>query len=562
MALVKEETEFERVARMEVDMLQQMRGVERSIGWMMNQDSFSNTIEDEGERRDQASDALLRAIVPAQLHAEKGILILGLQDGVLRTAVAGSYTEADIEAITKSVESMGYEIRETPEPEFIDRATIMSELAKTRRITRQVIEDHVKRIQADSSNGTLVSELAHDLITEALEAQASDIHIRYIPESVHCWVSYRILGRRQARHLLPPLVMRMLVARLKQMGGVQDYSLRSVLQDGRLTVEWQGREIDARLASKPIEPLGESVVLRLLDRARLKPLGALFAPMPKVLTKLHRLFNPPAKVSGLIVVCGQMGSGKTTSLTAMQNKINRLVYSVSEIASPVEYLVPHVNQSEALNSLDRSYAAHARAELRFDTDYIVVGEVRDQETAVQLNTLTQTGHCAICTLHTGSALGVLPRLASLYPQEEQRMNLHVLAEHLLLVIHQKLVPTLCGNCAISTTLGEVLPEEADRALLKLSPDLKVKTANHDGCEQCRPSGYPGYKDRAMCPEAILFPDNNEDRMLLAKVLENENWTDVMKVKGVEHITRGQTLAHFIRARQVDPRMALEFLKVW
>lgn len=548
-----------KTARMKADLYKKLKDIDRTPEWILSQDGFRD--DELGEKRDYATEALLKAIVPVELHAEKGIILKGLNDGILTVAISGLYDDEDLVKIKNALIGLGLIVKEIDEPLYITTADYNNELLKTKRVTKQIINKSVDSILADNTDGEAVSSLVNDLIVEALENGASDLHIYYVPNSFDCFVFHRKMGKRQPAHLFPPEVMKSVVNRIKQAGNVSDYTRREIMQDGRLTIEWQGRNIDARLATKPIEPGGEALTIRLLDRAQLKPLSSLLASMPKVAKKLKKIFDPPVKTSGLIIVCGAMGSGKTTTLTAMLNSINRISYAVTEIATPIEYLTPHVRQSEAIpENEDRSYAKHTRMELRHDSDYIIVGETRDEETANQLNILAETGHCVITTLHTSSALQAFIRMESLYPKESKKKNLHTLAEQLKVIIHQQLVPCLCSLCSKPTEAGSYYTKE-QLDVFGIGAEELVYHPNKNGCPSCENSSRPGYNGRIMVAEAIVMPETESKKIEFMRILEEQSWSKIKENKNdlVEYYKRSDSLRHYIKSGQIDIHYALDLL---
>ncbi len=552
--------EHRRVAKMEVDMMRRLRGTEQTVEWMLQQNGF---LDDEAlEKKNNAPEALLKSVIPVQHHQEKGIFILGLENGVLKTAVTGAYNPDDLKYLAETVGSLGYNVDSYAYPEPIDRATALEKMGEIRRITADVIQKSIERVEEEISDGESVKALAQNIIVEALEKSASDIHLLYKPDSYQCTVRYRVNGDARVQHILLPDVMKAVCSRLKQEANVEDFSLRDMMQDGRLSIEWQGRKIDARLASKPVEPGGgEAITLRLLDKGRLLPLNTLLAPLPKVLKRLKRVFNPPTKMSGQIFLCGSMGSGKTTTMAAMQMDIDRLSKVVTEIANPIEYIIPHVRQSEVFPEKEsRSYAKHTSAEMRHDSDFVFVGETKDSLTAIAAGQVTQSGHTTITTLHTPNAEGAFSRISGLFPQNERNSYLGSLAETLTMIIHQRLAPTLCGHCCKKARAGDVASPQQLK-IFNLHPDDVVYEPNFDGCSHCADYGRPGYRSRVMIPEVIMLPESAEKRRLIAPYFEKERWSAMMGDDnlGIEYYGRDIALSYYIKFGSIDVHMATDIL---
>ena len=269
-------------------------------------------------------------------------------------------------------------------------------------------------------------------IRHALEGRASDIHIEPTDDKVK--VRFRVDGLLSTTLLLPPNVLDGIVARIKILTRLRLDEKRKP-QDGSFSQKVDGRKIDFRVSTFPTY-YGEKVVIRILDPEQgVKTLDALgFSPEHIKLIKegVHRPY-------GLILLTGPTGSGKTTTLYAMLNELDREKYNVVSLEDPVEYRIKGVNQSQVMPEIGYNFASGLRSILRQDPDIIMVGEIRDKETAQLAIQAALTGHLVFSTLHTNNAIGVVPRLV------DMGIDPYLIAPTLNLVIAQRLVRMACPS---------------------------------------------------------------------------------------------------------------------
>jgi MSHA biogenesis protein MshE len=322
---------------------------------------------------------------------------------------------------------------------------------------------------------TPVVRLLQSIFLEAVRSQASDIHIE--PEENLLRVRQRIDGALHEHVLQEVRIASALVVRLKLMASL-DISERRLPQDGRFNVKVENRSIDVRLSTMPVQH-GESVVMRLLDQSQGTPqLDALGMPERMVL-RLRELIHRP---HGLIVVTGPTGSGKTTTLYASLAELNRPERKLITVEDPVEYRLPRVNQVQVKTKIGLTFASVLRAALRQDPDVVMVGEMRDQETAEIALRAAMTGHLVLSTLHTNDAVSTAARLADMGAPG------YLIASALRAVLAQRLVRLLCPDCATPAPL-----EEPERAWLQ-SLGKRIEDATFmrgRGCTRCRDTGHRG-----------------------------------------------------------------------
>jgi len=318
-----------------------------------------------------------------------------------------------------------------------------------------------------------IINLVNQIILRATKEKASDVHIE--PEHKYFRIRFRIDGvlyevMRQRLELHAPVV-----SRLKLMANL-DIAERRLPQDGRIQVVAQGRTIDLRLSTMP-SVLGEKVVLRVLDKEkgilRLDELG-----FGKETERVFRsLLRRP---HGLVLVTGPTGSGKTTTLYAGLQELNSLEKNIVTIEDPVEYQFEIVNQNQVKEEIGLTFARILKHTLRQDPDILMVGEIRDAETARIAVQAALTGHLVLSTVHTNDAASSVSRLL------EIGIEPYLLAPSLLGVIGQRLVRTICADCAT-----DYFPSGAEREALGVPNESNLRLRRGKGCGSCFDSGFRG-----------------------------------------------------------------------
>jgi len=278
-----------------------------------------------------------------------------------------------------------------------------------------------------------IVRLANQIITQAIRMGASDIHVE--PQEPHVRVRYRIDGTLHPMLTVPRHVQAALISRYKIMANM-NIAERRLPQDGRIELRIEGRDIDFRVSTIPVV-WGEKVVMRILDRS-----GAFVSLERLGLTpEDHERFEPiTARPHGIIFLTGPTGSGKTTTLYAILNRLNRTEVNIITIEDPVEYQIPGITQVPLNPKAGVTFASGLRAFLRQDPDIIMVGEVRDEETARIAVHAALTGHLVLSTLHTNDAPGAMTRLL------DMGIEPFLVASSMVGVIAQRLVRVLCPKC--------------------------------------------------------------------------------------------------------------------
>ncbi len=325
----------------------------------------------------------------------------------------------------------------------------------------------------ESKDDAPIIQLINAVLSEAVRKNASDIHIE--PYEKRLVIRFRIDGVMTEIHEPPRAIAALMISRIKIMAKL-DITEKRLPQDGRISLRVANRPIDVRVSTLP-SGHGERVVLRLLDkqtgRLDLEHLGMSEHDRVNLETILKASH-------GIILVTGPTGSGKTTSLYAAISRLNARDTTILTIEDPIEYHLDGVGQTQVNPKVDLDFARGLRAILRQDPDVVMVGEIRDIETAEIAIQSSLTGHLVLSTLHTNSAIGSVTRL------RDMGIEPFLLASSLIGVLAQRLIRLLCSNCK--------QPYEASHAELEtmgLNPKDKVTLYEKSGCEMCNHSGFTG-----------------------------------------------------------------------
>ena len=386
-----------------------------------------------------------------------------------------------------------------------------------------------------------VVRLISALLADAVERNASDIHFE--PEQSFLRIRYRIDGvLRQIRSLHKTYWPAMAV-RLKVMAKMNIAETRAP-QDGRISATMSGRVVDFRVASLPTTH-GENIVLRILDRQKgIVPLDRLGLEE----SQLELLKRMIARPEGIILVTGPTGSGKTTTLYSILNHINSDGINIMTLEDPVEYPMTLIRQTSVSETAKLDFANGIRALMRQDPDAILVGEVRDHETAEMAFRAAMTGHQVYSTLHTNSAVGAIPRLLDIGIVPD------VMAGNIIGIIAQRLVRRLCRTCRQSYE-----PDARERRLVGLGPNDTGLLYRAVGCEQC---DYQGYRGRSSIVEMLKI-DPGLDEMIARRATAREILTaarakgfKTLVDDGVRLVRAGVTsLEEVMRVVDLTDRMA-------
>jgi general secretion pathway protein E len=356
------------------------------------------------------------------------------------------------------------------------------------------LEFDVERLKDMASEAPVV-RLVNGLITKAVESHASDVHIE--PFEGRVVVRYRIDGILVEVDGPPPSLIPAVISRIKIMSNL-NIAERRLPQDGRIQMVVRGKVIDLRVSTMPTLD-GESVVLRILDR---DSVALDFASLGMAGPNLERLETMLSHPNGVLLVTGPTGSGKTTTLYAALTRLNSPEKKILTVEDPIEYRLSGINQVQVKPGIGLSFAHVLRAMLRQDPDIIMVGEIRDGETAEIAVQAALTGHLVLSTLHTNDAASAITRLMDMGVQD------FLLTSTLTGVVAQRLVRRLCGNCREKV---EVIAQVIEQlGLERFQRDGDIVLYQPKGCDQC---GGRGYSGRTSIVEVLTMTDDLRHLML-------------------------------------------------
>lgn len=348
----------------------------------------------------------------------------------------------------------------------------------------------------DTQDDAPIIRLLNALFRQAIKQQASDIHIETYENRI--LVRNRIDGVLQEVLEIQKSIGPLVISRVKVMAKL-DIAEKRIPQDGRIALRIGDHTIDVRVSTLPSNH-GERIVLRILDKQAVQ-LDLNLLGMPEAtLLNVRRLIAEP---HGILLVTGPTGSGKTTSLYAMLTELNQVSRNILTIEDPIEYDLPGIGQTQVNPKVQMTFAKGLRAILRQDPDVVMIGEIRDLETAEIAVQASLTGHLVLSTLHTNSALGALTRL------HDMGVESFLLSSSLIGLMAQRLVRQLCHDCKQPYTL-----KAEERALLKLTNEHSATVYQPQGCDLCNQTGYRG---RTGLYELILI-----DETLRGMIHRNES----------------------------------------
>jgi general secretion pathway protein E len=328
----------------------------------------------------------------------------------------------------------------------------------------------------DLASEAPVIRLVSLLITNALDARASDIHIE--PFENRLVVRYRIDGVLHEVESPPRRFSAAVISRVKIMANL-DIAERRLPQDGRIRLRVQGKEIDLRVSTVPTMH-GESVVMRILDKGGVALDFARLGFEQDVLAKFLDVLMQP---HGILLVTGPTGSGKTTTLYTALERLNRPDVKILTVEDPVEYQMPGINQIQVKPQIDLTFANALRSIVRQDPDVIMIGEIRDLETAEIAVQSALTGHLVLSTVHTNDAASTVNRLLDMGVED------YLLTSTVVGILAQRLVRTLCPSCKEAhAALPEIVLQ---LGLSRLAPPGEITLYRATGCAQCAHTGYSG-----------------------------------------------------------------------
>jgi len=331
-----------------------------------------------------------------------------------------------------------------------------------------------------------VAKIVEVILRNAIEGAASDIHIEPLEDNIR--VRYRLDGILHNSLVLPKQIGPAIVSRIKILSNLKIDEKRKP-QDGRFRITESKKQIDLRVSTLPVS-MGEKVVMRVLDKEKglldLEDLGVVGRNYDII---KKSIFEP----YGMILITGPTGSGKSTTLYSVLKILNREGVNIITLEDPVEYAIEGINQSQVKPEIGYSFASGLRSILRQDPDIIMVGEIRDKETAELAVHAALTGHVVLSTLHTNDSLGAIPRLI------DMKVEPFLVASSLRAVVAQRLVRKICPGCREEVKMNDGVKQEIERILEQIPEAEKklhnlgegIKIYKGKGCAKCAESGMKG-----------------------------------------------------------------------
>lgn len=476
---------------------------------------------------------------------------LGLEDGLLKVAAC---KPLEVYPLDDIAEMMSCEVEMVLAP----RGEITTLINRAYRNKTDVVDDVIEGLETDYddiasmvsgsedllnvANRAPIIRLVNMILFQALKMRASDVHIQPYEDKVQ--VRYRIDGVLYDMESPPKSVQEAIISRVKVMGKM-DIAERRIPQDGRASIRVGDSEVDVRISSVPTN-YGERVVMRLLDKSagifELDELG-FNDQQRQMMEQVIHLSH------GIIFVTGPTGSGKSTTLYAVLSQINSTDKNIITIEDPIEYHLENISQIQVSNKKGLTFAAGLRSLLRQDPDIMMVGEVRDEETARISIQAALTGHLVFTTLHTNDAAGAVTRMLDI------GIEPYLVASSLIMVIAQRLVRRICPDCKSSRTPTE--EDLLEMKQLKITTDMLPgnEVPFGKGCDLCYQTGYAG---RIAIYE--MLPINEGVKSLIIehasankiKSLGLEEGMKTLRQDGVDKVLAGSTsLSEILRVTQMD-----------
>ena len=408
-------------------------------------------------------------------------------------------TKSDLENIWKNYRSFATRLKEIQ-----DSVDIFKRQSKP---SHQLYQQRVVRI--DEASGIIAEEapiikIVSTVLEEAVESNASDIHIEPMRNKLR--IRFRLDGELKEVLSLPLELQPAIIARIKILSDLKIDETR-IPQDGRFRTILDNKEIDFRVATFPTA-LGEKVAVRVLN-----PYVGLKTIDDLGVRAYHKTLieEAIAKPFGMILATGPTGSGKTTTLYAILQGLNKEAVNIVSLEDPVEYFIEGLNQSQVKPEIGYDFASGLRQIVRQDPDIIMVGEIRDNETAALAVHAALTGHLVLSTLHTNNAIGVIPRLI------DMKIEPYLLPASLILMMAQRLVGRLCDQCKQKVEATGSLKEEIEKSIAALPKELRAKYQKDkyeiylpQGCKECN---YKGIKGRMPLFEVLKMTPSLEEIVL-------------------------------------------------
>lgn len=493
-------------------------------------------------------DPQLAQLIPESLARSRLVLPIAVKD---RTLIVAMVTPDDLETITEVELLTGYPV----EPLGTSSAQMLAALEKyfDENVTaRQTIVDmrideirsgHSETAEDDinqnyDSNDAPVVRLVNSVISGGVRMRASDIHLE--PQSNSVRVRYRVDGELQEIMMIPPRIMPAVVSRIKVMADM-DITEHRRPQDGHISLTEDGRSLDLRISTIPTV-CGEKVVARIVDRAasqfQFKRLGF---PKQEYL-RIREMMNHP---HGMILVTGPTGSGKSTTLYTILTELNQPNRNIVTVEDPVEYQLEGINQIQVDAEFGLGFASALKYLLRQDPDIVMVGEIRDRETARTAVQAALTGHLLLSTMHTNDAIGVVTRLSDL------DIDSFLISDALVGVVAQRLVRRNCDSCK---ERYEPSPAALEAVLLQAGCSGEYEFHRGAGCDKCAGTGFqrriPIFESLVVTPAIKQAIERGATTTEMHAIADGEGRM-TLAAAGFARVITGETTVEEVRQKIVD-----------
>ena len=416
------------------------------------------------------SDQALR-LIPKETALDNGYIPLDFEDGVLSI---GSMSPSNILAVDSVLSRTG----KPPKVFLVDQEAYADVFERAYYFSKNSLQKRLEEFETILKSGETVSnsivpELTELIIMDGIQKMASDVHLTPSGEVLH--IFYRIDGVLTYAHCLPRIIKGALASRIKILAQL-DISEQRLPQDGSFTLTFLKKSYDMRVSTSPTIH-GENIVIRILSSSgSVKNIGTL-GLNDGIVDTMRELFN---RAHGTILITGPTGSGKTTTLYSCLREIDLLDKNVITIEDPVEYRLNFVRQTEVNEKTGYTFGSSAKTFMRQDPDVMIIGEIRDRETAQIAIRGSITGHLLLSTLHATDAISAVPRLLEL------GMDKLLLSSTLLAVLAQRLVRKICIYCKVEYRL-----EPKEQKLFKAAKISITKAWRGAGCNRCGNTGFSG-----------------------------------------------------------------------
>lgn len=487
------------------------------------------------EKAPKSVDSSVINLIPEEVSQRYKIAAFERDGNVVKVAMANPQDISALNALRFVAEKEKIEI-----DAYLASEEIFNEIyafyTGPSEIIKKAVKSFTKEIKIDSEQkedkeavkreilkDAPVSKLVQVIISHAIDGRASDIHVE--PMDNNYRVRFRVDGVLHVSLILPSEIGPAVISRIKILANLKIDEKRKP-QDGRFKLTDGGRNIDFRISTLPVVE-GEKVVMRILDKegglTQVESLGLLGSALDNVKIAIKETF-------GMILFTGPTGSGKSTSLYALLKILNQEERNIVTLEDPVEYHIEGLNQSQINPDIGYTFASGLRTVLRQDPNVIMVGEIRDKETAELAVHAALTGHLMFSTLHTNTAIGAIPRLV------DMEIEPFLLSSSLRIVVAQRLVRRICESCkeekempqSVRSNIEEEVKKIPEAELKKygIDPTKKIVFAYGKGCDKC---GGTGLKGRLAIYEAVPITDKIKD------IITEKNASEELIIKERENM---------------------------